>query len=168
MSGAVVLGLAVLVAVGGGHRDLRVRAMLLATAAGLLYGLQDTLTRSVVLLFDAGVSTAFRTWQPYGLLFIGALALLFAQSAFDAAPLRISLPASTAAEPLTGIALGVTIFGEKIRLSPVTWPWRRWGWRAWWRASSSSAGRPTSASRASWQRGTGTGTGDRRHPGPAG
>ncbi|MEU8310183.1 DMT family transporter [Actinomadura sp. NPDC048955] len=118
MSGAVVLGLAVLVAVGGGHRDLRVRAMLLATAAGLLYGLQDTLTRSVVLLFDAGVSTAFRTWQPYGLLFIGALALLFAQSAFDAAPLRISLPASTAAEPLTGIALGVTIFGERIRLSP--------------------------------------------------
>ncbi|MEV0667881.1 DMT family transporter [Actinomadura luteofluorescens] len=118
VGGAIVLGLAVLVAVGGGHRDLRVRAMMLASAAGLLYGLQDTLTRSVVLLFDAGVPTAFRTWQPYGLVFIGALALLFAQSAFDAAPLRISLPASTAAEPLTGIALGITIFGERIRLSP--------------------------------------------------
>lgn len=118
LGGAVVLVLAVLVAVGGGHRDLRIRAMLLASAAGLLYGLQDTLTRSVVLLFDEGVAAAFRTWQPYGLVFIGALALLFAQSAFDAAPLRISLPASTAAEPLTGIALGVAVFGEKIRLSP--------------------------------------------------
>ncbi|GAA4385306.1 DMT family transporter [Actinomadura sp. NPDC048032] len=117
MSGAVVLALAALVAVGGGHRDLRVRAMLLASAAGLLFGLQDTLTRSVVLLFGAGVADAFTTWQPYGLVFIGALALLFAQSAFDAAPLRISLPASTAAEPLTAIALGVAIFGERIRLS---------------------------------------------------
>jgi drug/metabolite transporter (DMT)-like permease len=117
VGGAVVLGLAMLVAVGGGHRDLRVRAMMLASAAGLLYGLQDTLTRSVVLLFDRGVGNAFMTWQPYGLVVVGALALLFAQSAFDAAPLRISLPASTAAEPLAGIALGIVVFGERIRLS---------------------------------------------------
>ncbi len=117
VGGAVVLGLAMLVAVGGSHRDLRVRAMLLASGAGLLYGLQDTLTRSVVLLFDGGVPAAFMTWQPYGLVCVGALALLLAQSAFDAAPLRISLPAATAAEPLTGIALGIVIFGERIRLS---------------------------------------------------
>ncbi|MES9542127.1 DMT family transporter [Actinomadura sp. NPDC000600] len=119
VGGAVVLGLAMVVALGGGHKDLRVRAMLLASAAGLLYGLQDTLTRSVVLLFDKGVGGAFTTWQPYGLVGIGALALLFAQSAFDAAPLRISLPASTAAEPLTGIALGIVVFGEKVRLSTI-------------------------------------------------
>ncbi|MGI5200764.1 DMT family transporter [Spirillospora sp. CA-108201] len=117
LGGAVVLILAALVAVGGGHRDLRVRAMLLASAAGLLFGLQDTLTRSVVLLFGRGIPAAFTTWQPYGLVCVGALALLFAQSAFDAAPLRISLPASTAAEPLTAIALGIAVFGEGIRLS---------------------------------------------------
>jgi hypothetical protein len=48
---------------------------------------------------------------------IGATALLFSQSAFDAAPLRISLPATTAAEPLTGIALSIVVFGERLRVS---------------------------------------------------
>ncbi len=90
--------------------------MLLACGAGLLYGLQDTLTRSVLLVSDEGFGRIFVTWQPYGLVFIGALGLLFAQSAFDAAPLRISLPATTAAEPLTGIALSIVIFGERVRL----------------------------------------------------
>ncbi|TDD85138.1 hypothetical protein E1293_11675 [Actinomadura darangshiensis] len=117
LGGAVVLGLAVLLAVGSLHRDLRIRAMLLASGAGLLYGLQDTLTRGVLLIFDDGVAQALLHWQPYGLVFIGALGLLFAQSAFDAAPLRISLPATTAAEPLTGIALSIVIFGERVRLS---------------------------------------------------
>ncbi|MFE9103833.1 DMT family transporter [Actinomadura geliboluensis] len=116
LAGGAVLALVALCAFGGLHRDLRVRAMLLACGAGLLYGLQDTLTRSVLLVSDEGFGRIFVTWQPYGLVFIGALGLLFAQSAFDAAPLRISLPATTAAEPLTGIALSIVIFGERVRL----------------------------------------------------
>ncbi|WP_084263065.1 DMT family transporter [Actinomadura formosensis] len=116
-AGAAVLLLAALCAVGGLHRDLRVRAILLACGAGLLYGLEDTLTRSVLLRVDHGVIAALLTWQPYSLLVIGTLGLLFAQSAFDAAPLRISLPATTAAEPLTGIALSIAIFGEQVRVS---------------------------------------------------
>lgn len=117
IGGAAVLGLAVALGVGGRYRDLRIRAMLLAAAAGLLYGLQDTLTRSVLLLFDGDSEHPFLTWQPYGLVVVGALGLLFAQSAFDAAPLRISLPATTAAEPLTGIALSIVVFGEQLELS---------------------------------------------------
>ena len=117
LAGAVVLALACLCAFGSLHRYLRVRAMLLACGAGLLYGLQDTLTRSVLLVVDNGVTRALVTWQPYSLVGIGALGLLFAQSAFDAAPLRISLPATTAAEPLTGIALSIVIFGERVELS---------------------------------------------------
>ncbi|MEU8341164.1 EamA-like transporter family protein [Actinomadura meyerae] len=116
LAGAGVLALVALCAFGGLHRDLRVRAMLLACGAGLLYGLQDTLTRSVLLISDDGFARIFVNWQPYGVVFIGALGLLFAQSAFDAAPLRISLPATTAAEPLTGIALSIVIFGERVRL----------------------------------------------------
>ncbi|MFA1544997.1 DMT family transporter [Actinomadura chokoriensis] len=117
LAGAAVLALVGLCAFGGLHRDLRVRAMLLACGAGLLYGLQDTMTRSVLLHADFGIKHSLATWQPYGLVFVGALGLLFAQSAFDAAPLRISLPATTAAEPLTGIALSILIFGEEVQLS---------------------------------------------------
>ncbi|TYB42992.1 DMT family transporter [Actinomadura chibensis] len=117
LAGAAVLALVCLCAFGSLHRDLRVRAMLLACGAGLLYGLMDTLTRSVLLVSDNGFVRALVTWQPYALVAMGALGLLFAQSAFDAAPLRISLPATTAAEPLTGIALSIVIFGERVRLS---------------------------------------------------
>ncbi|MWA00817.1 EamA family transporter [Actinomadura sp. LD22] len=117
IAGAVVIGLVGLLTIAGQHRDLRVRAITLACAAGLLYGLQDALTRSVLLLFDQGVWQAAKDWQPYALVFIGATALLYSQSAFDAAPLRISLPATTAAEPLVGIALSIVVFGERLRVS---------------------------------------------------
>ena len=40
------------------------------------------------------------------------------ESSFNAAPLNASLPAITAAEPVAGIALGVVVFGDVIRVSP--------------------------------------------------
>jgi drug/metabolite transporter (DMT)-like permease len=116
-AGIVVAAAAALV-VAAGPATLRTKAMLLAASAGLLFGLQDALTRSSLLtLGDAGALAATRSWQPYAVVVAGVFALLLAQSAFDAAPLRISLPATTAAEPLTGIALSIVVFGERLRVS---------------------------------------------------
>jgi hypothetical protein len=39
------------------------------------------------------------------------------ESSFNAAPLHASLPAITAAEPLAGIALGLVVFGDVVRVS---------------------------------------------------
>lgn len=114
LSVVVVAGVLVLV---GRRRSLQVRAMLLAAAAGVLYGLQDVLTRSSLLTLDSGLNLA-GTWQPYLLPCVAVVGLLLNQSAFDAAPLRISLPATTAAEPITGIVLGVAIFSERLRVTP--------------------------------------------------
>lgn len=49
---------------------------------------------------------------------IAVTGILLNQSAFDAAPLRISLPATTATEPIVGILLGVVLFGERLRVDP--------------------------------------------------
>ncbi|MGI5489408.1 DMT family transporter [Microtetraspora malaysiensis] len=95
---------------------LKTRAMLLAAAAGVLYGLQDALTRGSLLTLEHGVHALVTTWSPYALPLVGVLGILLNQSAFDAAPLRISLPATTAAEPITGIVLGVAIFKEQLRV----------------------------------------------------
>jgi drug/metabolite transporter (DMT)-like permease len=113
--------LVVLVAAGlvghGFWRSLQTKAMSLAAAAGVLYGLQDVLTRSSLLTLGNGLGAVARTWQPYVLFCVAVLGLLLNQSAFDAAPLRISLPATTAAEPIAGIVLAVAIFTEHLRVS---------------------------------------------------
>ncbi|GGL12896.1 hypothetical protein Sme01_20480 [Sphaerisporangium melleum] len=103
----------------GWRRSLRVKAVSLAAAAGVLYGLQDVLTRSSLLTLSGGSNVA-ATWQPYVLPCVAVVGLLLNQSAFDAAPLQISLPATTAAEPITGIVLGVVVFAE--RLQTGSWP----------------------------------------------
>ncbi|PNE41561.1 MULTISPECIES: DMT family transporter [Streptomyces] len=94
-------------------------AALLGVAAGLLYGLQDALTRISGLRFGAGGWRALLTsWHPYAIVVLGVLALVMVQSAFESAPLRMSLPALTAAQPLAGIACGVGFLGDQLRVTP--------------------------------------------------
>ncbi|MEV5555781.1 DMT family transporter [Nonomuraea wenchangensis] len=101
----------------GLRRSLKIKAILLAASAGVLYGLQDVLTRSSLLTLDSGLSV-FMTWQLYVLPCVAVVGLLLNQSAFDAAPLQISLPATTVAEPICGIVLGVAIFAERLQVTP--------------------------------------------------
>jgi drug/metabolite transporter (DMT)-like permease len=95
-----------------------VRSMLLATGAGLLFGIQDGLTRRVTKAYNGSIPDLFLHWSPYALVAIGVVGLLLAQSAFEAGPLRASLPAITAAEPLAGIAVGIVVFQEHLRVDP--------------------------------------------------
>ncbi len=101
----------------GLRRSLKIKAILLAASAGVFYGLQDVLTRSSLLTLDSGLSV-FMTWQLYVLPCVAVVGLLLNQSAFDAAPLQISLPATTVAEPICGIVLGVAIFAERLQVTP--------------------------------------------------
>jgi hypothetical protein len=95
------------------------QAALLATGAGLLFGMQDGFTRAAMLLLDGGPVRLLESWLPYAVLAVAVIGLLLAQSAFEAAPLRASLPAITAAEPLVGITYGIGVFREAVRTAPV-------------------------------------------------
>jgi hypothetical protein len=94
-------------------------AVFLAAAGGVLFGVQDSLTRAWLLATHAGFARSLTHWQPYALIAVAIVGLLLTQSAFDAAPLHVSLPAGVLAEPLTGIALGVAVFGERLRDNPL-------------------------------------------------
>jgi len=94
-------------------------ATMLALAAGMLYGLQDALTRRMLAPKEFHFLHLLTGWPLYALAAVAVLGLLLAQSAFEAAPLAASLPAITVAEPVTGIAFGVGVYGERITLSPV-------------------------------------------------
>ncbi|MGW5325896.1 DMT family transporter [Streptomyces sp. NPDC004014] len=102
--------------------------VLLATAAGLLYGVQDALTRICGIRFAAGGLTGLLTgWQPYGVLALGVTGLVLVQSAFETAELRMSLPALTAAQPLAGILCGVGFLGDRLRAGAGALAWEAAG-----------------------------------------
>lgn len=94
-------------------------AVLLSTGAGLLYGLQDAATRQSLLRADNnGIASILNS--PWTYLVVGAAitGLLLSQSAFKVGTLSHSLPPLTAAEPLAGIGLGVTLLADKVEVSP--------------------------------------------------
>lgn len=115
---AVIGAVVVLVGVGKGQPHLVTESVLLATGAGLLFGLQDAATRSTLLAADHhGITSIF--FSPWVYIVVGAavIGILLSQSAFKAARLDYSLPPIAAAEPVAGIALGVTVLGDVISLS---------------------------------------------------
>nr|WP_119590121.1 DMT family transporter [Streptomyces scabiei] len=124
----VMVGLALLLTAYAKRSRRSAAPVLLAVAAGLLYGVQDALTRISGQLFGAGGWSGLLTsWQPYGVVLLGVTGLLLVQSAFEAAPLRMSLPALTAAQPLAGIACGVGFLGDRLRTDPGALAWEAAG-----------------------------------------
>ncbi|MER5555607.1 DMT family transporter [Streptomyces sp. NPDC002793] len=124
----VVAGVAVILTASARHPRTRGTPVLLGLAAGLLYGLQDALTRvSGERLADDGWAAMLTTWQPYVVLVLGVTGLVLVQSAFEAGPLRMSLPALTAAQPLAGIICGIGFLGDRVRTDTGALAWQAVG-----------------------------------------
>ena len=103
----------------GRRRPGRARAMLTGAAAGLIFGIQDALTRQTLQgLHHFGFPGLFVHWAPYALVGAGALGIWLMQSAFSSGPLNVSLPAISAGEPVVGILLGVVVFGDRVQDTP--------------------------------------------------
>jgi len=108
---AVPITLAVLAARGASPGR---RALLLAFAAGCVYGLTAALTKSTLDLLGHDGWGTFTHWQPYALVGAGVIGFLLNQSAFQAGHLAASLPAMAITDPVVGSVIGVTLFGEAI------------------------------------------------------
>ena len=116
---AIIAGIAFLAVVIGHRRQGQVRATLTGLAAGLVFGIQDALTRQTLTGLQGNSWTVlFTTWSAYALIGAGVVGIWLMQNAFSAAPLHASLPAIAAGEPLAGIALGIVVFGDTIQITP--------------------------------------------------
>ncbi|MEV2217487.1 DMT family transporter [Streptomyces sp. NPDC050997] len=124
----VMIGLALLLTTHAKHSRLSSAPVLLGLAAGLLYGVQDALTRVTGQRFsEGGLVEVLTDWQPYAVLVLGVTGLVLVQSAFETAPLRMSLPALTAAQPLAGIVCGVGFLGDRLRTDTGALAWEAAG-----------------------------------------
>ncbi len=116
---AVIAFIAFACVQAGRRRPGRARAMLTGIGAGLVFGIQDALTRQTLQgLHSGGFSGMLSTWAPYALVGAGATGIWLMQSAFSSGPLNESLPAISAGEPVVGILLGVVVFGDRIQDTP--------------------------------------------------
>lgn len=116
---AGIAAIAWLLVMAGRRRRGQQRATLTGCAAGLVFGISDALTRRTVQIADAHSFIAIlASWPAYSLAAASLIGLWLMESSFNAAPLHASLPAITAAEPVAGIALGVLVFGDVVRVSP--------------------------------------------------
>ncbi|MEV6793348.1 DMT family transporter [Streptomyces sp. NPDC051320] len=124
----LLTGLAVVLVIIARHLPFFEEPPLLAAAAGTLYGLQDALTRvSSQIVHRSGVSGLLTSWEPYAVVALAVTGLMLVQSAFEGGPLRMSLPALTAAEPLAGIVCGIGFLGDRLRTDPVALAWQTIG-----------------------------------------
>ena len=116
---AIIAGIAYLAVQTGQHTRGPARATLTGLGAGLVFGIQDALTRQTLQIAQGHpVTVLFTNWAPYCLLATGIVGLWLMQNAFSAGPLHSSLPTIAAGEPVAGIALGIVVFGDRIQISP--------------------------------------------------
>ena len=117
---AITAGIAFAAVQAGRHRHGHVRAALTGLGAGLVFGIQDALTRQTLQILQENsysFKMLFTSWQVYALVGAGIVGIWLMQNAFSAAPLRASLPAIAAGEPVAGMALGIVVFGDRVQIS---------------------------------------------------
>ena len=94
------------------------RAVLLAVAVGVLFGVVAVLTKLFMhVLTHEGAATVFATPVPYLLVVLGVIAVLLQQSAFHAGSLQTSVPTMLTLEPVIAVILGAVVLGEHLDVS---------------------------------------------------
>jgi len=94
-----------------------VRAALCATAAAILFGMSDGLSKAAFSVLPRGVDDLMGAWQLYALIGVAVVAVAASQIAYNAAPLVVSLPSLAVGEPVIGVLVGIFVLHVQFRTS---------------------------------------------------
>lgn len=119
LASAVATGLILAIIASALARPARIRALMLAAAAGVAFGMQDMLTQQLVRRLGHGILTQLASWPLWGVVIAAIIGLTLSQNAFSTADLSASLPALTLAEPITGLVLAAILFDQGLRTAPL-------------------------------------------------
>jgi drug/metabolite transporter (DMT)-like permease len=112
-------GIPVVLMVGGAVKAPAAKPALLASAAGVIYGLTAALTKITAHQLGIGIGRMLGGWEVYVLVAVGVLGMVLTQSAFQAGPLKASLPALTVADPVVSALIGITVLHEHVDQDPI-------------------------------------------------
>jgi drug/metabolite transporter (DMT)-like permease len=91
------------------------RAVLLAVAVGVLFGVLAVLTKIVMHFLNEGSALdLLKSPTPYVLIVLAVVGTLLQQSAFHAGALQRSVPTMLVLEPVVAVLLGAVVLGEQL------------------------------------------------------
>ena len=90
-----------------------VKAALLGTGSGLLFGLAAALTKATVDRVDDGFEAVFLDWHIYGLIGVGGAAFWLTQIALQNA-LELSIATTAVFDPVVSVLLGILLLDEQL------------------------------------------------------
>lgn len=96
----------------------QVATFAMGAATGLATSATAALLKSTTGALSQPDATALSAWPLYPLLVVGIGSLLLNQLAFQAGPLRTSLPAITTVDPIASLLIGIGVYDERLRASP--------------------------------------------------
>ena len=112
--GGAAVGVAVFLFVLARLRRSAVRAGLLGTAGGILFGLSAGLTKATVSLLDDGVAAVLWDWHVYALVIVSVAAFWLEQAALQTGALAIAVATTMAFDPLSSLVFGIVLFEEAL------------------------------------------------------
>jgi drug/metabolite transporter (DMT)-like permease len=112
--GGVCIGIAAVLFVLARGRSPALRAGLLGTAAGILFGLAAALTKATVARFDEGLWEVVWDWHLYAMILLSVGAVWLQQAALQTGALSAAVASTMAFDPLSSIPLGIIIFDEQL------------------------------------------------------
>jgi drug/metabolite transporter (DMT)-like permease len=108
----------VLIAAARRSSSASARASLIGGAAGVLFGLQDAMTRYCMhAMTHHQIGSLLVDWKPMTSAVTGIYAIALMQSAYKAGPLTAGLPTIAVGEPVAGMLIGVFALDEHLNAS---------------------------------------------------
>lgn len=115
--GGGAVGVAIVLFALARRRRSTVRAGLLGTAAGILFGLSAALTKATVSLFDEGIGAVVWDWHVYALVVVSVAAFWLEQAALQTGALAAAVATTMAFDPLSSLVFGIFLFDEALHES---------------------------------------------------
>jgi hypothetical protein len=101
------------------HRGSKVRAALLGSAGGILFGLSAALTKTTVSMLDEGIGAVLSDWHVYGLVIVSVAAFWLEQASLQTGALAAAVATTMAFDPLSSLVFGIALFDEALHESAV-------------------------------------------------
>jgi drug/metabolite transporter (DMT)-like permease len=120
VGGATLVGVvAAALVLAARRRPAGMRATLLGTAAGVIFGgLVAALTKATVDRFDEGLAAVLGDWHVYALVATALTAFLLAQASLQTGALPPAMTAETVLETVAGVAAGILLLQERLDENP--------------------------------------------------
>jgi drug/metabolite transporter (DMT)-like permease len=117
--GGGAVGVAVLLFALARGRSSTVRAGLLGSAGGILFGLAAALTKTVVSMLDEGLGAVLWDWHVYALVIVSVAAFWLEQAALQTGALAAAVATTMGLDPLSSLVFGIVLFDEALHESAV-------------------------------------------------